>query len=51
MKEMFERQKSEDVEKVIKTNDRKRIERHKDEGVIRRKLEKEIVIDDSFSVL
>ena len=54
MKEMFERQNSEDVGKVIKgqrslieTNDRRRIERYKDEGVIRRKLEKEIGKDDS----
>ena len=46
-KEIFERQNSEDVEKVIKTNDRRRIERHKDEDVIRRKLEKEIGKDDS----
>ena len=32
---------------LIETNDRRRIERHKDEGVIRRKLEKEIGKDDS----
>ena len=54
IKEIVERQNSEDVGKVIKgqrslieTNDRRRIERHKDEGVIRSKPEKEIGKDDS----